>query len=95
MSWFTRLLSVGIGGLIAFAVAAALLPGPRTDPSPYPHDVLEMDRLMTERMAADVGRGMTVQMPGQGMWRRSGDPAYLRALEEHTREVDRMLGRTP
>lgn len=59
--------------------------------SAYSHTLLESDRLMTQRMGVDA------QMPmgSDGMLTRSQNPSYLGALEEHSAQVDRMLGRTP
>ncbi|HZJ51523.1 MAG TPA: hypothetical protein VFF07_11940 [Actinomycetota bacterium] len=55
------------------------------------HSQLEADRIMTQRM------GIQAQMPmgSSGMLLRSSDPAYVRALEQHSAEIDRMLGRAP
>ena len=59
--------------------------------SRFSHSQLEADRIMTQRM------GTQAQMPmgSDGMLARSSDPAYVRALEQHSAEIDRMLGRTP
>ena len=59
------------------------------------HEQLAQDLLMTQQMATDVGPAMQGAMPAQGMLGRSGDPAYVCALEQHARAVDRMLARTP
>ena len=61
----------------------------------FSHEQLEADRLMTQQMATSVGTGMESVMLTNGMLARSGSDAYLRALEQHTRDVDRMLGRVP
>ena len=50
---------------------------------------------MTQQMGTFVGPGMDAVMPGNGMLGRSADPDYLRALEWHAYEIDRMIGRTP
>lgn len=55
------------------------------------HSQLEADRIMTQRM----GTQALVPMGSSGMLLRSGDPAYVRALEQHSAEIDRMLGRSP
>lgn len=55
------------------------------------HSQLEADRIMTQRM----GTQAQVPMGSSGMLLRSGDPAYVRALEQHSAEIDRMLGRSP
>ena len=50
---------------------------------------------MTQQMASVVGAGMQSQMTVNGMLERSANDAYLRALEQHVYQVDRMLGRVP
>ena len=59
------------------------------------HGQLEADRIMTEQMASVVGPGMQSQMTTNGMLERSANDAYLRALEQHVYQVDRMFGRVP
>ena len=80
--------------LATFALFTAL-PDPRSDagtPSiSYSHALLESDLMMTQRMGTDA----LMPMQGAGMLTRSRDPGYLRALEEHSAQVDRMLGRAP
>lgn len=61
----------------------------------FSHAQLEADRIMTQRMASDVGAGMESQMTTNAMLERSANDAYLRALEQHVYQVDRMLGRAP
>lgn len=61
----------------------------------FSHSQLEADRIMTEQMASVVGPGMESQMAANGMLERSANDAYLRALEQHVYEADRMLGRAP
>ena len=57
----------------------------------FSHQQLEVDRLMTQRM------GTSAQMPADpdGMLGRSSSPTYVRALEQHMTEIDRMIGRAP
>ena len=50
---------------------------------------------MTQQMGTDVGPGMVAVMSANGMLRRSADQGYLRALEWHAYEIDRMIGRAP
>jgi hypothetical protein len=50
---------------------------------------------MRQQMAVAVGPGMQAQMSTDRVLERSSNEAYLRALERHTYEVDRMLGRVP
>ena len=78
---------------LTFGMFAAL-PDSEDSTSPaggFSHQQLEVDRLMTQRM------GTEAQMPmgSDGMLGRSADPAYVRALEQHASEIDRMLGRAP
>lgn len=99
MKWAIRLWVIGLGAFVGFAVAATVLPSPRPAPPPIvgsvSHEALEADRLMTQQMGTYTGRAMEAVMPANGMLRRSADQAYLRALEWHAYEIDRMLGRAP
>lgn len=45
---------------------------------------------MTQRMATQT----QMPMDSSGMLLRSEDPTYVRALEQHTAAIDRMLGRS-
>ena len=80
--------------LATFGLFAAL-PDPKADAgtssTSYSHALLEGDLMMTQRMGTDA----QAPMGSDGMLTRSQDPAYLRALEEHSAQIDRMLGRTP
>ena len=100
MRWFPRwlfgLLSMGAAVIVAFVVTAVLTSTPPSGVmSTDPHELLEADRVMTQQMAIAAGPGMDAQMFGSGMLRRSADLLYVRALEEHMRAMDRMLGRVP
>ena len=80
--------------LATFGLFAALpdpKPGAGASSTSYSHALLESDLMMTQRMGTDA------QMPMQdaAMLTRSRDPGYLRALEDHSAQVDRMLGRAP
>lgn len=90
------LLGVGSAIIVVFVASAMVLGSsqPLPDDS-FSHEQLEADRIMTEQMATAVGTGMEAQMSTNGMLERSADPAYLRALERHIYQVDRMVGRTP
>ena len=80
----------------AFAVAATVLADPRSVPGAgFSHEQLEADRVMTQQMGSYAGPGMEAVMPANGMLARSQSPAYVRALEWHQYEIDRMVGRTP
>lgn len=53
----------------------------------YSHEVLQQDALMTQQMStpdAPVHRN-------DAQLQRSQDPGYVRALEEHQEDIDRML----
>jgi len=93
MKWVIRLWVIGLIGLVGFAVAATVLPSPRPAPHvPLSHEALEADRVMTQQMGTDVGPGMVAVMSANGM---SAEQGYLRALEWHAYEIDRMIGRVP
>ncbi len=87
------LLATGSVVVIVFVSVALATP---TSPEPvmggFSHAQLEADRLMTQQMAIVVGPAMDAQMLSDGMLARSANEAYLRALEQHVYEVDRMLG---
>lgn len=90
------LLAVGTIVVVTFIALAAVTTEPRAPVSgDFPHGQLEADRIMTERMATAVGPGMGSLMTIDGMLERSANDAYVRALEQHAYQVDRMLGRAP
>ena len=96
----SRALSVLLGvGAVVFVLATVTAIAFRGTPQPgmggFSHDQLEADRVMTEQMAVAGGPGMDAQMQSYGMLARSANPAYLRALEQHAYEVDKMIGRAP
>ncbi len=96
MSWFSRLVVVAVIGLGVVLAVAVALPSPRPAvPGSISHDVLEQDRVMTQRMSVDVGPQMNAIMEGDSMLQRSADSGYVRALEWHAYELDRMIGRVP
>lgn len=73
--------------------APATVPFNGSDPSL--HDQVEFDREMTQQMGTSVGPGMQASMSDSGMLQRTSEPSYLRELEKHAHEVDRMLARHP
>lgn len=90
------LLGAGTIVAVAFVAVAAVTTEPRPPMSGgFPHERLEADRIMTQRMATSGGPGMESLMAIDGMLERSTNDAYLRALEQHAYEVERMLGRSP
>ena len=96
----SKLLGVVIGieaaVIVLFVATAVMLGSGKAAPDDtFSHEQLEADRVMTEQMATAVGTGMDAQMSTNGMLERSADAAYLRALERHTYQVNRMVGRVP
>ena len=96
----SKLLGVVIGieaaVIVLFVATAVMLGSGKAAPDDtFSHEQLEADRVMTEQMATAVGTGMDAQMSTNGMLQRSADAAYLRALERHTYQVNRMVGRVP
>ena len=89
---------LGTGVVVTAVVATLAISNSAGTSGPmggFSHAQLEADRVMTEQMASDVGPGMQSQMTTDAMLQRSANGAYLRALEQHTYQVDRMLGRVP
>jgi hypothetical protein len=84
--------SVVVVLFIAAAFATASAPAPTMG---FSHAQLEADRQMTQQMAVSVDPGMQALMGQDSMLQRSANPAYVRALEEHIRQFDRMLGQVP
>jgi mannitol-specific phosphotransferase system IIBC component len=96
----SKLLAASIGieaaVIVLFVTTAVVLGSSKATPDDtFSHEQLEADRVMTEQMATAVGTAMDAQMSTNGMLERSADAAYLRALERHTYQVDRMIGRVP
>ena len=90
LRWLVSLVATGM--VVSFIVVVLLMvssSGGSSSMSGYTHSLLEQDRAMTEQMAVQSSMGEG------GMLQRSQDPAYLRALEEHIRQFDRMVGRIP
>lgn len=86
--------------LVAVALLVALIGGaasggvgPSVPADGSMHDVYEQDRMMTEQMGLDVGPGMQSMMADDHMLHRSLGETYMRGLERHACEVDRMLAR--
>lgn len=89
---------LGAGVIVTMVFGAVAISSSAGKPGPMggiSHAQLEADRVMTQQMASVVGPGMESQMSTNGMLERSANGAYLQALEQHTYQVDRMLGRTP
>lgn len=62
--------------------------------STYSHDLLQQDANMTQQMSTPTADG-PMQRGGlrDDQLDHSQDPAFVRALEQHQAEVDRMLAR--
>ncbi|MGH2661054.1 MAG: hypothetical protein ACRDHS_15715 [Actinomycetota bacterium] len=90
VKWLIGLVTTGF---VAFLALALTMSEPAPSSGMFPHSMLGADRVMAGRMALDVGTGMQYTMTGKGMLECSSNPAYLRALEEHTyvREVARLF----
>ena len=89
---------LGTGLIVSVAFVALAVTNSAGGSGPmggFSHAQLEADRNMTQQMASVVGPGMESQMTTNSMLERSANGAYLRALEQHTYQVDRMLGRVP
>lgn len=91
---------VGVVLFLAIAVSAiggsvGTGPATRWRSNGAPHTQLESDRIMAQQMGVDVGPGMQAGMPANGMLGRSMSESYVRLLEQHAADVDRMLARRP
>ncbi len=88
---------IGTGSIVVVLFIAAVFAttSAPTSTMGFSHAQLEADRQMTREMAVAVDPGMQALMAQDGMLQRSADPAYVRALEEHIRQFDRMLGQVP
>ena len=95
MKWLIGLVTTGFVVFVTFLVLVLTMSEPAPSSGMFPHSMLEAHRVMTDRMALDVGTGMQLTMAGNGMLERSSNPAYLRALEEHTYWFEKSLGRVP
>lgn len=89
---------LGTGVVVSAIIVVLAVTSARGGPEPIggsSHAQLEADRVMTEQMAIVAGLGMESQMAANPMLQRSANDAYLRALEQHTYQLDRMMGRVP
>ena len=99
MKWFLGIVALYLATLLAagILVAVNLGRGPAS-PTPshvYSSEVIAADYAMTQEMAISGGPGMDARMQSYGMLDRSQDPSYLAALEAYSRQIDRMVGRSP
>jgi hypothetical protein len=94
-----RLLStLGLFVALLVAAAAASTPDDTSRPAPvaasYTHAQLQPSANMTEQMSGpSVQTGSQVHR-GDPQFELSQNPAYVAALEQHERDVDRMLARS-
>ena len=89
------LIGTGFVVVVLFIVAAFATASAPPSTMGFAHAQLEADRVMTQQMAISVGPGMQALMAQDSMLQRSANPAYVRALEDHIRQVDRTLGQSP
>ena len=85
-------------------IPAAALSGTEAPPAPdvetrsgrYAHDLLQSDTWMTQDMSTPNAAGpMQDGRVVDDQLVRSRDPLFVRDLEAHTAEIDRMIARTP
>jgi len=85
------------GSVIAIGVASEPDATPTPAPSSsagYSHELLQRDADMTQRMSSPMADGpmQRGQVRDQQL-DHSQDPAFVRALEDHQADIDRMLAR--
>lgn len=95
------LIGVGVGAALSYtgvvaAVVVSASNGTTAPPSrppaveaSYSHEVLQADAWMTQGMSSPGA----ATMPNDAQRKRSSDPAYVAALEQHQAQIDRMLAR--
>lgn len=96
-----RWIPVIVGVIVATMVVVGVSergndPSPSTPPavvSGYSHEDLQPDADMTRQMSAPNANTESQSHTADPQLERSKDPAYLRALEQHQRDEDRMLAR--
>ena len=62
-------------------------------PSGYSHEDLQSDLNMTQQMSTPNANTDSQYHTNDAQLERSQDPGYVRALEQHQADIDRMLGR--
>lgn len=86
------------GSVIALGLASE----PDTTPAPasstpgggYSHELLQRDANMTQRMSSPTANGpMQSGQVRDEQLDHSQNPAFVRALEQHQSDIDRMLAR--
>ena len=89
MKWLIGLVTTGFVVMVTFVVLAISFSPSSSAVGSYSHSQLEADRVMTEQMAVQTAMGP------DGMLQRSADPGYVKALEQHVQQFNRMIGATP
>jgi hypothetical protein len=69
---------------------APALPATRSE---YSHEVLQIDEAMTQQMSIPTADTRRHNHRADPHLSRSSDENYLRSLEQHQAEIDRMLAR--
>ncbi len=85
------------GGVFTLAAATEPDSSPTQDrpaySSAYDHAQLQRDAEMTQTMSAPGANTGAQKHRGDDQLRHSSDPAFLRDLEAHQADIDRMLAR--
>lgn len=89
MKWLIGLVTTGFVVFSTFVVLAIVSSPSSSGLDSYSHLQLDADRVMTQQMAVQSAMGP------DGMLQRSADPAYVKALEQHIQQFNRMIGTTP
>ena len=98
----TRPLRWMIGGLVAVFIGLGLTttnggdqqqPSRPTSGGSANHEILQADANMTQRMSVPSADTARQNHLSDGQLARSQDPGYLAQLEQHQRDLDRMLAR--
>lgn len=99
LRWLSVLVGVIVVAMVVVGVSErANEPSPSTPPavvSGYSHEALQPDADMTQQMSAPNANTDAQFHTSDGQLDRSkNNPAYVRALEQHQRDADRMLARS-
>lgn len=86
------------GGVFTLAVwsepdGGAGAPSPPSYSGTYDHDQLQRDAQMTQNMSAPNANTDAQYHRGDEQLSHSSDPAFVRDLEAHQADIDRMLAR--
>ena len=93
-------LLVVAAGLFGLMVMVGVVDGPRdttngksTAPAAYSHNELQRAADMTQQMSTPAANTGSTYHAGDEQLQRSSSVAYLRAVEQHQTDIDRMLAR--